>query len=130
MRRSACSLILRLTGLLMNQLHQESTKVTVPSSNDGLECPNNKFLVVLQSFTENLPDVVRFHEAMTNKNLETPIASVTLCLRGGVISAFANAYKPAVVKVHAHQRTLYKSTSYKYSCKHSTSYNSVWLQTK
>ena len=46
---------------------QESSWVTAPSIDDELESPVEKFLAVLQLFTENLPDGVRFREATAIK---------------------------------------------------------------
>ena len=46
---------------------QESSWVTAPSIDDELESSMEKFLAVFQLFTENLPDGVRFHEAMAIK---------------------------------------------------------------
>ena len=42
---------------------QESTWVIALLRDGELECPNDRFSVVLLSFTENLPDRVHFHEA-------------------------------------------------------------------
>ena len=41
---------------------QESTWVNVLLRNGKLECPDDRFSVVLLLFTENLPDRVRFRE--------------------------------------------------------------------
>ena len=47
--------------------HRESSWVTTPSIDNKLESPMKKFLAVLQLFTENLPDGVRFRETMAIK---------------------------------------------------------------
>ena len=46
---------------------QENSCVTAPSMDGKLESSVEKFLAVLQLFTENLPDGVRFREAMAIK---------------------------------------------------------------
>ena len=46
---------------------QESAWVIALLRDRELECPDNKFLVVLLLFTKNLPDRVRFHEATAIK---------------------------------------------------------------
>ena len=43
---------------------QESIWVNALSRDGELECPDDKFSVVLLLFTENLPDRVRFRKAM------------------------------------------------------------------
>ena len=73
---------------------QESSWVTVPSIDDELESPVKKFLVVLQSFTENLPDGVHFREATAIKTWKHFKLQWY-----GIMYAFATTYKPAVVEV-------------------------------
>ena len=46
---------------------QENSWVTAPSMDGKMESSVEKFLAVLQLFTENLPDGVRFCEAMAIK---------------------------------------------------------------
>ena len=65
--------------------------------------PRGELLAVLQLFTENLPDGVRFREATAIKTWKHSIHRYHLC--------FCH-YKPAVQStIHAHQWILVRSTS-------------------
>ena len=74
--------------------HQASTWVTSPSSDDELECLNDKFSVVLKLFYKNPPDGVRFREAIAIKTWVNAL-SLSDTVPGGVISAFATTYVQA-----------------------------------
>ena len=68
---------------------QESTWVNALLRDGELECPDDRFSVVLLLFIENLPDRVRFREAKAINTWKR--------LMPGLGRQFATTYKPAVV---------------------------------
>ena len=77
---------------------QESSWVTTPLINrQRIGMPCGELLAVLQLFTENLPDGVRFREVTaikTWKRLKLQRYGID------IICAFATIYKPAISKYH------------------------------